>query len=357
MGIVHWGPLVAALVLSGFGLLVVRSATSEMGTGFVARQSVWILVGLGASAVAFFLDYRKLVDLSPFFYGLGLVLLVVVLFFGRQAGGARSWLSLGPVGGQPSELVKLATVLLLARLLARVHRPRLELREILAAAAVVAAPMALIVLQRDWGTALMFVPMVAGMVLVAGVRWRHLLVVAILGALAATTLWNVALLPYQKTRIVSYLSPEADPLGAGYQVRQSKIAVGSGMWTGRGYLQGTQSQLRFLPERHTDFIMAVLAEELGFLGVLAILGLYGFFLSGAATIAARSRDRGGVLVVTGVASVIAFHVIYNTSMVVGLLPVTGIPLPFLSYGGSFMLANWIAVGLILNVDYRRYVNR
>ncbi len=163
--------------------------------------------------------------------------------------------------------------------------------------------------------------------------------------------------PYQRQRILSFLSPEEDPLVAGYQVRQSKIAVGSGQWTGRGYGQGTQSQLRFLPERHSDFAMAVLSEEWGFAGAITVLALYSLFIFSAAEIAVRSRDRAGILLVVGLVSVFASHVIYNTGMVVGLLPITGIPLPFISYGGSFMLFNFLATSLILNVDYRRYVNR
>ncbi|MDA8018695.1 MAG: rod shape-determining protein RodA [Thermoanaerobaculia bacterium] len=357
LGTVHWGSLAAALALALVGVFTVNSATSELGSGFVARQSAWIFLGLVICALALAFDYRKLIDLAPIFYTVGLVVLVLILFFGKERGGARSWISSGTVGGQPTELVKVATALLLARLLARVYRPQLQLREILAACFVVALPVTLVALQRDMGSASMFLPMLAGMVVVAGVRWKHVLVMGLLGLVLVAGLWQFALHDFQKARVMSYLSPDADPLGDGYQVRQSKIAVGSGMWTGRGYLQGTQSQLRFLPARHTDFVMAVLAEEQGFFGVLLVLGLYGVFLSGAAAIAARSRDRGGVLLVTGLVSVIAFHVLYNTGMVIGFVPITGIPLPFLSYGGSFMLANFLAVGLILNVDYRRYVNR
>jgi rod shape determining protein RodA len=163
--------------------------------------------------------------------------------------------------------------------------------------------------------------------------------------------------PYQRERVLTFLAPETDPLGAGYQVRQSKIAVGSGELTGKGYMQGTQSQLRFLPARHTDFILAVLAEEWGFLGVAGVLALYGVYLAGGAGIAARARDRAGILLVVGLLSVVAFHVLYNSAMVIGLVPITGIPLPFLSYGGSFTLVNWVIVGLLLGVDLRRYVNR
>jgi rod shape determining protein RodA len=163
--------------------------------------------------------------------------------------------------------------------------------------------------------------------------------------------------PYQRDRVLTFLQPARDPLGKGYQLRQSKIAVGSGELSGKGYMQGTQSQLRFLPARHTDFIFAVLAEEWGFIGVAAALGLYALYLFSGAQVAMRARDRAGILLVVGLLSMTAFHVIYNTAMVVGMTPVTGIPLPFLSYGGSFMLANFIATGIILGVDFRRYVNR
>jgi rod shape determining protein RodA len=203
----------------------------------------------------------------------------------------------------------------------------------------------------------MFVPMLGGMLLVAGVRVRYL-AAALVGALAVGALvWSFGMQDYQRERVVTFLSPAHDPLGAGYQVRQSKIAVGSGELTGRGYLQGTQSQLRFLPARHTDFVLAVLAEEWGFVGVALVLALYGLFLGGAAAIAARARDRAGILLVVALASVAAFHVLYNSAMVIGLVPITGIPLPFLSYGGSFTLVNWVAVGLVLGVDFRRFVNR
>lgn len=354
---VHLGPLVAASLLAAIGLLTVASATAERGEGLLARQALWLLVGITALAAALFIDYHTLVEAAPTLYGLGLVALVLVLAVGHEAGGARSWFHLGPFSVQPSELQKIATVLLLAHFLSRVRRPHLTLREIAAASAIAAVPVALIVLQHDMGSAAMFLPILAGMLLVAGVRPRQLLVVAVLGLVATYGVWTYGMKDYQRDRIRTFLSPGEDPQGSGYQVRQSKIAVGSGQWTGRGWGQGTQSQLRFLPERHSDFVMAVLAEEWGFFGVVTVLGLYALFISAAAKIAARSRDRAGILLVVGLVSVIAAHTVYNTGMVVGLLPITGIPLPFISYGGSFMLFNFLATGLILNVDYRRYVNR
>ncbi len=357
LGNVHWGPAVTALLLSLIGLATVHSASAELDVSYLPRQAVWLGLGILAMAAAFVVDYRRLIDLAPLLYVLGLVSLVLVLAVGEVRGGARSWLGLGSLGGQPSEFAKLTTALLLVRYLSRISKPYLELRQVWNAVLIAAVPMALVALQRDLGGAAMFLPITAGLLLVSGIRWRQLLVLGTLGLVLAAGMWSFGLRDYQRSRVMSFLSPEEDPLGAGYQVRQSKIAVGSGQWAGRGYGQGTQSQLRFLPERHTDFIMAVLAEEWGFLGAVAVLALYsGYFLS-AASIAARGRDRTGILLVAGLQSLLAFHTVYNTAMVVGMVPITGIPLPFLSYGGSFMMACFVATGLVLNVDYRRYVNR
>ncbi|MEM1177898.1 MAG: rod shape-determining protein RodA [Acidobacteriota bacterium] len=357
LSIINWGPLIAAVCLSAIGVLTVKSAASELGGGYAVRQGIWLAVGLVSLLVIFQLDYKKLVDMAPTFYLIGLGLLVLVLFVGEVRGGARSWLAIGPFGGQPSEFAKLATALMLTRHLASIRKPYLDWRQLWVAGVIVAVPMVLIVLERDMGSAAMFGPMLAGSLLVAGVRPRVLVAGALLGLITAAGVWSFAMKPYQRARIVSYLSPDSDPLGAGYQVRQSKIAVGSGQWSGRGYGQGTQSQLRFLPARHTDFVMAVLAEEWGFIGVLTVLILYGGYISSSASIARRSRDRSGILLVIALLSTITFHTLYNTAMVIGFVPITGIPLPFLSYGGSFTLANFLATGLILNVDYRRYVNR
>lgn len=357
LGNVHWGPLGAAVALAIVGLVTVSSASAELATDYLPRQAVWVALGLAALVVVFVVDYHVLVALAPLLYGAGLALLVLVLLVGREVGGARSWLGLGPFGGQPSELAKLTTVLMLSRYLGRIQRPFLTLRQLFAAGGLAAVPVGLIVLENDLGSAAMFGPMVAAMLLVAGIRPRQLIAGLLILAALGAGYWTFGIREHQRQRIASFLQPDADPRGAGYQVRQSKIAVGSGGWVGRGYGQGTQSQLRFLPERHTDFVMAVLAEEWGFLGVLAVLGLYGFYITAAAQIAVRSRDRSGILLVTGLLSLFSFHALYNTAMVVGLVPITGIPLPFLSYGGSFTLANFLATGLVLNVDLRRYVNR
>lgn len=354
---VNWMPLLAALLLSGIGLATIHSASAEMQADYLPRQALRIGLGLLLLLWVFWVDYHTLIDFAPVFYGLALVLLILVLVVGHEAGGARSWLVVGPLTLQPSELSKVACALFLCRYLGKIRRPHLELREIFLGSLAVAVPMVLIALERDLGGAAMHLPLLAGALLVAGIRMRQILIAVALGLVLAAGFWNFGMRDYQQQRILSFMSPESDPLGAGYQARQSKIAVGSGQLTGRGYGQGTQSQLRFLPERHTDFIVAVLAEEWGFVGALTVLLLYSLFLLGATRIAARSRDRAGLLLVVALISVFAFHVLYNTAMVVGLLPITGIPLPFLSYGGSFTLVNFLTTGLILNVDYRRYVNR
>ena len=353
----HWGLLASATLLSVIGLLTVRSAAAELGAGYLTRQLVWVGAGLFAMLVAFAIDYRRLLGFSPVLYIGALAAVILVLPLGYKAGGAVGWFRIGSVGLQPSEFAKLATALFLARFLSRESERFLTPKEIVVVAGIAGLPMLLIALEPDLGGALMFAPMVAALMLVTGMRLRFVAIAAVGLLVVGALVWTVGMREYQRQRVTTYFQPSSDPLGAGYQIRQSKIAVGSGQVTGRGYRQGTQSQLRFLPARHTDFILAVLAEERGFVGVAAVLALYGAFFASAATIAARARDRAGVLLVVALSSTIAFHVVYNSAMVIGLVPLTGIPLPFLSYGGSFTLINWVAVGILLNVDYRRYVNR
>ncbi|MEE8138258.1 MAG: rod shape-determining protein RodA [Thermoanaerobaculia bacterium] len=354
---VRWGLLLAALVLAAIGLVTIHSASAELAGEPLPRQVLWVGLGLVAFLIAFSFDYELLSKFALPIYLVSLTLLALVLVFGHEAGGARSWLGFGGYRLQPSEFAKIATVILLARYLAGLNRPCLRLSEILVAGGVCVVPMALVGLNPDLGGAAMFLPMLGGMLLMAGLRWKLVLVGVVVVLLLAAALWGFVMLDYQKDRVKSFLSPGSDPLGSGYQIRQSKIAVGSGQLFGRGYLQGTQSQLRFLPARHTDFIFAVLAEEWGFVGVAAVLTLYAVYVLNGARVGMRARDRTGILLVVGLLSGFAFHVLYNTAMVVGLVPITGIPLPFLSYGGSFTVANFSAAGLILGVDFRRHVNR
>ncbi len=354
---VRWGLLVSALLLALIGLATVHSATAELSVNVLPRQLLWIGIGLVVMLIAFSVDYHAVLDFSWILYGLGIASLVLVLFFGEKVAGARSWIGIGSFGGQPAEFMKPAAALMLARYLATTDRRYLGPLQVAVAGMIVALPVLLVALQPDYGSAAMFLPILMGTLLVAGVRWRTLAAFAPVVILLLTAIFFFGLHDYQRQRLLTFASPGSDHLGAGYQVHQSKIAVGSGEMLGRGYMQGTQSQLRFLPQRHTDFVFAVLAEEWGFVGVLCVLGLYALYFANGARVAMRARDRAGVLVVIGLLSLSGFHVLYNTAMVVGMLPITGIPLPFLSYGGSFTLVNFLATGIILGVDLRRHVNR
>ena len=351
------GLILSALLLAAIGLATVHSASSEMPVDYLPRQAGWVAIGLVLLVISMSIDYHVLLDFSVVLYGLGIALLVAVLGFGVVHGGAANWLKIGAFQFQPSEFAKIATGLFLARYLAGLNLRVLEFRQIVTAVVIVAVPMVLVAVEPDMGGAAMYAPLLVGMLLVAGIRVRLLLIALLLGIVFFSGVWTFGLKGYQRQRVLTFLAPESDPLGAGYQVRQSKIAVGSGELLGKGYMQGTQSQLRFLPARHTDFILSVLAEEWGFLGVVTVLGLFALYISSAARIAIRARDRAGIILVVGLISITCFHVLYNSSMVVGFVPNTGIPLPFLSYGGSFTMINFISLGIILGVDIRRYVNR
>ena len=357
LGGIHWGLLVAALLLSLAGMATVHSASAELATDYLPRQALWVVVGLALAAVSMAVDYQVLSKMAAVLYVLGVGALVAILLGGEVGGGARSWIGIGSFGGQPSEFMKPVVALLLARFLATRQRRILRLPEVVVAGVIAGIPMLLVALQPDLGSAAMFVPILGGMLIVAGIGRRTVAAAVAIALILGAGVWTFGMQEYQRERIISFVSPGSDPLGAGYQVRQSKIAVGSGALLGRGYMQGTQSQLRFLPARHTDFVFAVLAEDWGFLGVALILALYAIFYFSAAKVAMRARDRTGILLVVGLMSVFSFHVLYNAAMVVGLVPITGIPMPFLSYGGSFTLANFIGTGLILGVDLRRHVNR
>ena len=351
------GLALSALLLAAIGLATVHSASSEMVVDYFPRQAGWVAIGFVLLVIAMSIDYHVLLDLSVALYIAGIAALIAVFFIGVQRGGAANWIQIGPWQFQPSEFAKLATALFTARYLASLNMRVLDLRQIVVAIAIVGLPIVLVAVEPDMGGALMFTPLVAGMLLVAGIRMRLLITAAALSLVLGAGVWTFGMHGYQKQRVLTYLYPERDPLGAGYQVRQSKIAVGSGQLLGKGYMQGTQSQLRFLPARHTDFILSVLAEEWGFAGVLTVMSLYAIYITSAARIAIRARDRAGIFLVVGLVSVTCFHVLYNASMVVGFMPITGIPIPFLSYGGSFTMVNFIATGIMLGVDMRRYVNR
>jgi rod shape determining protein RodA len=345
-----------ALALAALGVLFVASATT--GTrfdGLAGRQAVWIAVGLGAMIAAILFDYRMLLKFSFAIYCASLLPLVYLLAFGQRIANVRSWIRFGHFQFQPAELAKIATALLVAYLFENEDDARLHASTILKLGAIVGLPVLLVFLQPDVGLALTFLPLVFVGLYFGGLPARGWIAIVIVVALLAGGGWFL-LKDYQKARIGTFLNPDSDVLGSGYQVRQSKIAVGSGGFSGKGFRSGTQSQLRFLPVQHTDFILAVIAEEWGFLGVILVLALFAGLFLRALKLAQTARDRGGVFLVLGLTGMMFFSVVVNASMMIGLAPTTGIPLPFVSYGGSSVATTFLAIGLILGVQFRRFAN-
>jgi rod shape determining protein RodA len=290
------------------------------------------------------------------FYILSVVLLLVVLLVGKQAFGSTRWIPIAPgIHLQVSEFVKLVIILLVARFMTELHGDSLEARDLLKVLALIAVPMLLVVKEPDLGTSLTYLPILGVGAVLAGLNWRYLAAAAIIVVLILPVGIHF-LKPYQKARLVSFLDPERDPKGTGYQVIQSRIAVGAGGMWGKGVNQGTQTQLRFLPVPHTDFIFSAFAEEHGFVGVVVVLALYFMLLMQIVKNAQTAPDRAGMYICMGVAALLLFHVLVNVGMVVGRMPVTGIPLPLMSAGGSSMLSIFIMLGLVNNVRLRRFVN-
>jgi rod shape determining protein RodA len=336
----------------------VLSAALKSGVGqvspFFTRQFIWVALGLFVMTVAAVVDYRFPATYAYYLYGATIFFLAVVLFFGREVHGAQRWFRFFGVGLQPSELVKIATLFALARYFDKVREHIREIRYFIGAVVIAAVPAALIILQPDLGTALVIVALLGGMLLAANARRRHLLLMAAVGLGMSPIMWSV-LKDYQKARLMAFIDPNLDPLGASYQVIQSKIAIGAGGLTGTGWLEGTQSQLNFLPEQHTDFIFSVFSEQWGFLGSIVLIALYLGLLLQSLKIAESARDFIGSMLAVGVVTIIAFQVLVNLLMTVGLMPVTGIPLPFMSYGGSNLLTMMACIGLLLSIKMRSHI--
>jgi rod shape determining protein RodA len=352
-----WPLLVCALLVISCGLLTVLSATHVPGhvvSGLLLRQAMWTVLGLIAVVAALSFDYHWLERYAYLLYALAVAMLVATAVLGASGGGARRWIAMGPASLQPSEFAKVALVIALARHLHRQIGDRpLLLRSVLVSAGLLAPPAMLILRQPDLGTVVVLTLSMAALLLVAGLRLRFVLVLAAVLVPTAPYVWN-HLKPYQQRRVVTFINPNADPLGAGYHIIQSKIAIGSGMLEGKGYLHGTQNRLNFLPEQHTDFIFSVFAEEWGVLGVCVLVALYAALLLRCFIVASRARDSFGVLLAFGLTAMIFCQVLVNIGMATGSLPVVGITLPFFSYGGSSLLASMLAIGLLMNISMRRF---
>lgn len=353
-----WLLFFSVMALVGIGILGVYSATyeSELHLSPLAkRQLSWVGLGIVGMMTAFAVDYRRFEQTAYLWYGITLVCLLLVPILGSSGGGARRWINLGFFSLQPSELAKISLLLVLGQYFHRiVPADGYTLRDLLFPGILIAIPAGLVLVEPNLGTATILGLVSMTIVFIAGIRSGTLALLAAAAGGLLPVLWH-HMKPYQKQRILSFLNPDSDPLGTGYHMIQSKISIGSGMLWGKGFLQGTQSQLDFLPEKHTDFVFSVLAEEWGFVGIMFLLSLYGVLLARLLMIAWKARDRFGSCVAVGGAAIVFWQLLINIGMNIGILPVVGVPLPFLSYGGSSLLTVMIAMGLSLNVSTRRFL--
>ncbi|MDR2503853.1 MAG: rod shape-determining protein RodA [Deltaproteobacteria bacterium] len=361
----NWVLVLLTLVLAAIGLLNLYSASVvRLGEGtsvaaYFQKQCLWMIIGVFCMFFCMFLDYRRLISSAEPMLVLSVLLLLLLLFFGPDMGGVKRWIPLGPVNFQPSEAVKISVMLLGAKLLAKGKDP-LTWREFFPILSVGFVPAVLVLKQPDLGTAIIIMFILGGMMLYRGLKAQIIKVgvlVLILSPLAVDKLIMPRLLDYQRARITGFLSPEKAPAKAVYQSDQSRIAIGSGKIWGKGYLEGTQSKLRFIPARHTDFALAVFGEEWGFTGCVALMTLFCLFLLSIYTTIRETKDRFGGMLGAGIFFYFFWQILINVGMVLGLMPVVGIPLPFISYGGSSAVVNFCMVGLLLNISMRRFVFR
>ncbi len=353
---VDWVLLALVLLQSLIGVFFIYSSSHYLAGNYHVRQLIWIGASLVALILVLVIDYKFFVSLSVYFYGLTVVLLALTLVFARFVAGTKSWITLGLMQVQPSEPAKIVLILLFARLFAEYKSAYLTSQYTWLALLLSGLPLALIILQPDLGTAMTFMAVIGGVFILAGLKKRTIIFLLLAALVLGVGGWNFGLKDYQKKRLTTLLNPLHDPRGSGYQINQSKIAIGSGGLAGKGFMKGSQSQLRFLPARHTDFIFSVIGEEAGFLGVLTVIGLYFFMLARMFLAVSKARDRAGIYIIFTASLLIAFQFLVNILMIIGLFPVVGITLPFLSYGGSSLLTSYVACGLILNVRMRRFAN-
>ncbi|PIU41585.1 MAG: rod shape-determining protein RodA [Candidatus Omnitrophica bacterium CG07_land_8_20_14_0_80_42_15] len=351
--------LLVALCIFCIGLLSIYSATRtqevELSKSLVTKQLISIVISLVVFTILVSFDYQKYIDFSYFIYAVSLFLLVLVLFIGRTKFGAQRWFNLGPFTFQPSEFAKLALVITLASHIGKRRVYDLSLSTVIMSILLTIPMMFLIAIEPDLGTALVLAAILFSMLYMGGIRLKHLVSIMLTGLVSLPIFWHYALRDYQKQRLLVFLNPNADPLGAGYTIIQSKIAIGSGWVFGKGWLAGTQNQLNFLPERHSDFIFSIIGEEWGFLGSAILVLLYFILIKHALSIYSRTNDSYGQLMVSGIVGMLAFQIVVNIAMTLGLMPVVGIPLPLMSYGGSSLIITMSSIALLINIGMRRTV--
>ncbi len=356
---VNWGIVLFTVIIVALGLINLYSASSisnEDGftyAPYFQKQIIWAGMGLAVMLVTSLIDYHRFEIIGIPFYVLIAILLILVHLIGVSAGGAQRWLNLGFMNLQPSEFAKFAVLIVGAKMLSKSGESLSWIR-LIQVFAMAFFPFALVVTQPDLGTALMLLLVLGGMVLYHGIKWQVLRVCLVVFPLMLPFTWFF-LKDYQKQRVLTFLDPSKDPQGSGYHIIQSQIAIGSGELMGKGFQEGTQSQLRFLPEKHTDFVIAVLGEEWGFVGTLLTIGVFCLFLYAIFLSVRDAKDRFGSLLCSGIFFYFFWQILINVGMVIGIMPVVGMPLPFLSYGGSAMLVNFALIGIVLNVSVRRSI--
>jgi len=354
-----WGLLGLTLLLGALGFIALYSAAmagiSTPQKIIYIKQLVWYCVGLAAMVIAFLFNYKILDRWAHAIYVICITLLICVLFFGKHIGGSRRWLILGPFSIQPSELAKIGVIIILSRYYSMRGSTRgFSLRELFSPLLLTTIPFILIVKQPDLGTAMLIILIAGSMTVFAKIERRSLIYLVASCAVSVPLIWFF-LKGYQKQRILSFLNPDLDPLGAGYHIIQSKIAIGSGMISGKGFLKGTQNALSFLPEHHTDFIFSVLAEEWGFVGSSVVLLVFLLLIISGLNVALKCREPFGTILSVGITAMISWQVFINIGMAMGIIPVVGIPLPFISYGGSSIVSMMFGIGLLMNVSMRRFM--
>jgi rod shape determining protein RodA len=353
-----WTLLVSTLLIALIGVINIYASTypyTGAATPLFLKQSYWLIIGIGLATIILFLDYRTLTRYAYPFYVFCLILLILVMFLGRSTSGSQRWLQLWVISFQPSELTKIALILVLTRFFAEKEVPLgYGLRDLAVPFFLLVLPLLLVFKQPDLGTVVLLVLIYASILAFIGLQIRTWATLGIGCALAVPILWHF-LKDYQKTRLLTFLNPDLDPLKTGYHITQSKIAVGSGAFWGKGFLHGTQSQLHFLPEQHTDFVFSVWAEEWGFFGSFILLFLLLLLISRGLKIANTSKDRTGAVLAIGISAMLFWQTFVNIGMVLGIVPVVGVPLPLVSYGGTSVVTTLLGIGILVNISMRRFM--
>ena len=352
----EWWVLIIALILCAIGLVALFSATQESGLDSFYKQLIWLVMSIGIMIVFTVVDYESIVKTSPIFY-VAFILLLIAVLFTTPINGATSWFDIGLFSFQPSEFAKVFVILFLAYIISRIQSKEREninkFSRLLIILLVVGIPILLIVKEPDYGTAAAFIVATILMLFTSGIDKKYIIVSVLLVAIAVPLLYNFVLPDHAKQRIDVFLNPESDPRGSGYNILQSKLAIGAGELTGMGVLKGNQTQLGFLHPKTTDFIFSVISEEMGFVVSASIIIMYVVLVTKALYIAKTAKDNKGALIASGIAGIFLFHMIENIGMVMGLLPITGVPLLFVSYGGSSMITSFMCIGLLLNISGKR----